>query len=402
MLRCNKIFLVVLLFSFSLGYAQKDNQSELAKKKSKKEKEMQDLIALEKETKLKKKSTELTLFILNKKISVREQMINAYNQEIRKVARNIEGQQSVVRKLERDLTSLKTQYSRMLQYAYKTRKSTDKLLFILSAGSFNKAYKRWKYIRDLNKFRKKQAELIEAKRAEIKGEVAKLEEIKSGKQTLLASENEEKQKLTGEKSEKEEVYQDLRKQQEDIKKELKKKKKEADELDAAIKEIIKKSMEVAKGSGKTPGAYIATPEEKALSANFAGNQKKLPWPAASGTISQTFGDHKHPVLETVMTHNNGIDMVVPKGSTARAVFKGTVSAVLILPGDKYAVLIKHGEYYTMYSNLDNVSVKKGDEVSTKGEIGVVKTNSEDGKTELHFEIYKGSVVMNPESWLSPR
>ena len=208
MLKCNKIFFVVLLFSFSLSFAQKDNQSELAKKKSKKEKEMQDLIALEKETKLKKKSTELTLFILNKKISVREQMINAYNQEIRKVARNIEGQQTVVRKLERDLSSLKTQYSRMLRYAYKTRKSTDRLLFVLSAGSFNKAYKRWKYIRDLNKFRKKQAELIEAKRAEIKGEVAKLEDIKNGKQTLLASENEEKQKLTGEKSEKEEVYQD--------------------------------------------------------------------------------------------------------------------------------------------------------------------------------------------------
>lgn len=403
MLGLNKIALLLLLTTcFSLGFAQSDKQNDLSKKKNDIQNELKKLNALEKETKLNKQKTELSLFILNKKIGSREQLINAYNQEIRKVSRSIEGQQTVVKKLERDLSNLKTQYARMLRYAYKTRKSTDKLLFILSAGSFNKAFKRWKYLRDLNKFRKKQAQLIEEKRLQINGEVAKLEAIKSGKLALLNSENEEKKKLTGEKKEKEEVYEDLRKKQEDIKKELKKKKKEADQLEEAIAKIIRESMKEKSSNTKTPGAYIATPAEQKLTANFASNQKKFPWPAASGTISQTFGDHKHPVLETVMTHNNGIDMVVPKGSKARAIFKGTVSAVLILPGDKYAVLIKHGEYYTMYSNLDNVSVKKGDEVDTKGEIGTVKTNTEDGKTELHFEIYKGSVVMDPENWLSPR
>jgi len=400
MLGLNKIALLLLLFAFSLGYAQKDSKADLNKKKNEIKKQQEELAAIEKSIKLDKRKTELSLFILSKKIGSREQLINVYNQELRKVSREIDGQQNVVRKLERDLENLKVQYTRMLRYAYKTRKTTDKLLFILSAGSFNKAYKRWKYLRDLNKFRKKQAELILAKRAQIKGEVAKLEVIKSGKQALLDTENEEKKKLTGEKKEKEEVYDELRKKQEDIKKEIKKKKKEADQLDDAISKII--ADEIKKTPKTNAGVYVPTPAEKALSSSFAGNQKKFPWPAASGQISQTFGDHKHPVLETVMIHNNGIDLVVPKGSKARAIFKGTVSAVLILPGDKYAVLIKHGEYYTMYSNLDNVSVKKGDEVDTKGEIGTVKTNSEDGKTELHFEIYKGSVVMDPELWLSPR
>lgn len=394
-----KLTLLFVLISL-LTFAQtKDKQSDLNKKNNETKEELKKLKDYEKTIKLDKQKTQLAMFITSKKIEAREKLINNYNHEIRLVNRDIDAQQSVVRKLEKDLNNLKVQYTRMLRYAYKTRKSTDKLLFILSANSFNTAYKRWKYLRDLNKFRQKQVELIASKREQIKGEVVKLEEIKAGKQALLSTENQEKQKLSSEKKEKEALYDELKKKQEEIKKEIKEKKKEADKRDAEISRII--AEEQKKASTKTGGAVTLTPKEKELSQNFAGNQKKFPWPVEKYVaVSQTFGDHKHPVLETVMIHNNGIDMVVPKGTKARAIFKGTVTAVLVLPGDKYAVLIKHGEYYTMYSNLDVVSVKKGDEVETKGEIGIVKTNSEDGKTELHFEIWKANVVMDPQLWLS--
>ncbi len=393
----NKILCTCFLFFLALTNVQGQSQGELNKKKNAIEKELMELNTMHKQTQLTKQKTEFQLIILNKKISSREQLIGNIHHEIRKVDRGIQTQQGVVKHLDRDLQNLKKHYIRMLRYAYKVRKSTDRLIFLLSSDNFNKAYKRWKYLKDLTSYRKKQALIISGKRVQLKSEITKLEKTKREKEDLLGEENNEKLKLSDEKKEKEEVYDDLRKKQDQIKKQINNKKHEADQLAAAIKKII--SEETAKTTNKA-GTFAMTPAEKELSQNFSANQKKFPWPVDRGTVSQNFGKNKHQVFDNIETINNGIDIISSRGSRARAVFKGKVAAIIVLPGDKYAVLIKHGEYYTMYSNLDNVSVKKGEDVTTKGELGIIKTNPEDGKTELHFEIWKGEQLLNPTAWLS--
>ncbi|MCX6183123.1 MAG: peptidoglycan DD-metalloendopeptidase family protein [Bacteroidetes bacterium] len=396
-LRSSKFLFVAILSFFGLFNAQGQSQAELNKKKTAIEKELIELNNLQKTIQRDKQSSEFTLMILNKKISSREQLINNIHFEIKKVNRGIQAQQNVIKTLDKDLLSLRKQYIKMLRYAYKVRKSTDRLIFLLSADNFNKAYKRWKYLKDLTEYRKKQAQIIFSKRKQLKKEIDKLEKTKQEKESLLGEENNEKVKLSEEKKKKEVVYEDLRKKQDQIKKQIKDKKKEADQLESAIKDIIAK--ETAKTKNKE-GVFSMTPAEKELSQNFSANQKKFPWPVERGSLSQGFGKNKHQVFENIETNNNGIDIVSARGSKARAVFKGKVAAIIVLPGDKYAVLIKHGEYYTMYSNLDVVSVKKGDDVMTKEEIGTIKTNPEDGKTELHFEIWKGEQLLNPSLWLS--
>ena len=396
-LRLSKFLFTAFLCFLGLANAQGQTQAELNKKKNALEKDIMQLSSIQKELQGKKQKSEFELIILNKKISSREQLIGNIHYEIKKVNKGIQAQQGVVKNLDKDLQNLRKQYIKMLRYAYKVRKSTDRLIFLLSADNFNKAYKRWKYLKDLTEYRKKQAQIIFGKRQQLKGEINKLEKTKQEKESLLGEETNEKKKLADEKKEKELVYDDLRKKQDQIKKQIKDKKKEADQLESAIKDIIAK--ETAKTKNKE-GVFSMTPAEKELSQNFSANQKKFPWPVERGSISQNFGKNKHQVFENIETNNNGIDIISARGSKARSVFKGKVAAIIVLPGDKYAVLIKHGEYYTMYSNIDVVTVKKGDEVMTKEEIGTIKTNPEDGKTELHFEIWKGEQLLNPMSWLS--
>lgn len=392
----NFLFVVFLIFLGSMG-VQGQSQAELNKKKNAIEKELMELNNMQKGIQINKQKSEFELILLNKKISSREQLINNIHYEIKKVNKSIQAQQGVVKILDKDLHNLRKQYIKMLRYAYKVRKSTDRLIFLLSADNFNKAYKRWKYLKDLTEYRKKQAKIIFGKKTRLKAEIDKLEKTKQEKENLLGEESNEKKKLADEKKEKEVIYNELRKKQDQIKKQIKDKKKEADQLEAAIKEIIAK--ETAKAKNKE-GIFAMTPAEKELSQNFSANQKKFPWPVERGSISQGFGKNKHQVFENIETNNNGIDIISARSSKARSVFKGKVAAIIVLPGDKYAVLVKHGEYYTMYSNLDVVSVKKGDEVTTKEELGIIKTNPEDGKTELHFEIWKGEQLLNPMSWLS--
>ncbi|MFM7023644.1 MAG: murein hydrolase activator EnvC family protein [Flavobacteriales bacterium] len=389
-LRLSKILVACFCLIASLAGAQ--TQADLNKVK----KELADLNSMQKSTQMNKQKTEFQLIIINKKISSREQLIGNINHEIRKVNKGIQSQQTVVKNLDRDLQHLRKQYLRMLRYAFKVRKATDKLIFILSAENFNMAYKRWKYLKDLTEYRKKQAQMIAGKRQQLKTEINKLEKTRLEKEKLLSEENNEKKKLSEEKKEKEEVYSDLRKKQDEIKKQIKKKKEEADQLEEAIKKIISDAQAKEKSNVK----FAMTPAEKELSQNFSANQKKLPWPVDRGSVSQNFGKNKHQVFDNIETVNNGIDIISAKGSKARAVFNGKVAAIIVLPGDKYAVLVKHGEYYTMYSNLDVLSVKKGDDVTTKETLGTIKTNPEDGKTELHFEIWKGEQILNPSSWLS--
>jgi septal ring factor EnvC (AmiA/AmiB activator) len=217
------------------------------------------------------------------------------------------------------------------------------------------------------------------------------------KNKLLDKENEQVSKLEQEQAQKNSVMQSLSGKEKQLKQDLAAKEKESKKLKKKIEDII--ARETAPKETKAGGkAYALTPEEKLISDNFAANKGKLPWPIERGVISETFGVHQHPVLKGVKTKNNGIDIVSAPDAQARCVFDGKVVSITSITTTNIAVIVKHGEYFTVYSNLDNVYVKQGDEVKTKEVIGRVHTSLK-GNTELHFEVWMGKNTQNPAYWI---
>ncbi|MDX5320735.1 MAG: M23 family metallopeptidase, partial [Bacteroidota bacterium] len=241
-------------------------------------------------------------------------------------------------------------------------------------------------------------------------ELSNLEAIRMEKSNLLNKKEEEKTELEADKNEESQLVSSLKKKESELRKDLKAKQKAAKRLNDEINRIIKEELERARKEReekekKNPGGtkkgteMTMTPEAAALSANFTANKGKLPWPVEKGFIIRGFGEHRHPTLPNVKTVNNGIDIVTSDGANARAVFEGEVRAIFNVPGMQNAVMINHGEFFTVYTHLETVSVKKGDKVQTKQILGKVYKDPEDGKSIVHFELWKGNSKQDPETWI---
>jgi septal ring factor EnvC (AmiA/AmiB activator) len=246
-----------------------------------------------------------------------------------------------------------------------------------------------------------------------------LEDIKSQKLSLIESQEEERQKLNREKLEKAKAVKEFSSKEKQLIATLKAKQKAAQRLENEIEKLIAEEIRASedraqKASGKENKAgsnakpvqrgntLELTPREQQLSSSFASNRGRLPWPCDRGFISSPFGEHKHPVLEYVKVKNNGVDIMTERGSLVKAVFNGRVSRVMSFANLNKVVIIRHGDYLTVYSNLADVSVRDGQEVTAKQAIGRVFTSPDDQKGELHFEIWRGKVIQNPEDWLAGR
>jgi septal ring factor EnvC (AmiA/AmiB activator) len=429
----------LFVFLLFMGQVKAQSKKELEKKKSQLQSEIKVTNQLLNETKKNKRISLNQLVTLNKKIGIREELINTIGTEINLLGNQINDNQQRIYYLQNELEKLKKEYASMIYYAYKNQSNYDKLMFVFSAQDFNQAFKRLKYFQQYSDFRKNQAALIDSTKKKIYEENANLQEKKQDKNKLLLNEEDEKQTLTKEKQEKEKVLTQLQSKEKQLKKELAKKQSDANKLNAAIKKIIddelkrvreeareaakakrKKEKEAAIAAAKKENKTAVTktikeeeretekeveeaelkltPEAQKLSNSFAANKAKLPWPVAEGIISSSFGEHEHPVLKGIKVKNNGIDISTKNSAPTRAVFDGVVTGVISIPGAGKAVIIRHGEYLTVYSNLSSVSVGKGDKVKTKQQIGIVLDGEED-RSEMHFEIWKGSILLNPAQWI---
>ena len=320
-----------------------------------------------------------------------------------------------------DLEDLKKEYAKMIVFAQKNQNSYDKLLFILSANSFNQAYKRMMYLKHYSEYRKQQAELIEWIRDLIQVKVSKLQLQKAEKEVLLESKKQETQKLSKEKNQQGQYLTTLQKKQKEFEKKLKEQQQIEAQLSREIQQIIEEEVRKArerekererkaaaagkteKPSGKTTGSprIELTPEEKLASDKFEQNKRRLPWPVERGVITDHFGVHQHPVLKNIQVKNNGVDISTVPGMKARSVFAGEISRVFMVTGGNMAVIIRHGRYLTVYSNLVNVQVKQGEKVAIKQTIGTIGTDEdEDSKTVLKFQIWRENEKMDPEDWIA--
>ena len=417
---CRVESLILVLFLLLSTHAFPQSKKELEKKKEQIRKDIEYTNQLLNQTR-KIKSTSLSqLITLNKKISYRSELINTISFEINGLDNSIGGINRHVDSLESHMSVLKRQYGDMLFFAYKNQTSYSRLSFIFSARDFNQGYKRLKYLQQISTYRVQQRHLIEQLQDSLVARKNELQGVRTDKTHLLTSKEKERNNLDLEKKEQVTLLNNVTTREKKLRADLKEKQKQEEKLNRAIEDIIRREIESAKivarkkasstltaNASKKPEAVsssvalTATPEALKLSNDFASNKGKLPWPVDQGFISSTFGRHSHPVWKDVIVNNNGVDINSQKGAKARAIFDGKVIRVIMIV-DKYAVLVQHGEYFTLYSNLRDVYVKAGEKVTTRQTLGLVQTDDDEGKTEVHLEIWKGSNKMDPENWIMAR
>jgi len=415
-------FLLCVVGTMSL-YAQSSDQ--LKRDRDRLTDELEKLNREYNETVNNKKSTIKQLNILRAQINLREKKIDNINAEVRNLNSEIAENTNTVHSLEQQLGQLREEYKAMVLFAYHNKSGYNKLMFVFAAKDFNQAYKRLKYLQEFAAYRKRQAGYIGEKEKELHGRIVQLDKTKEEKRNILLEQQREKENLGKEKNNQQKVASSLSKQegklktaQRDLQKkiaattraisaainrevaEARRKAEEAARVAAAkAKAANKGAPEPAPVARKTTSEVLnATPEAAALSSSFLGNKGRLPWPVATGIIIQKYGTNS---VDGITIPNDGVDIRTSAGGAIRAVFEGEVTTVKDIMGTSL-VIIKHGEYFTVYSNLRSVSVKVGQKVSTKQSIGAVATDGATGETVAHFELYKGQSSVNPEIWLADR
>jgi len=381
---------------------------------------------------------------LNQKIKAREQLISTMDRQIRNIDRSIAKKEQEIIALNARVDSLKADYAQLIKLAQRQQTPTDQILFILSAKSFSQAAKRLQYFKDMASFRAQQVAQIAETQEALAQEKEALIVQKAEKVTIQQAQQGEKLALLADANEQQETVQELKSKESELKSDIQKKQREVQQLEQQIKRIISEEMRKAKEraernkleeeakelgllSGKDFTArtsnkalkniidkarkdkgmdvrddgpsYAMTPEARALANNFASNKGALPWPVERGLITGKFGKHEHPIVKGVIVDNPHIEISTDDGAIVRSVFEGEVSSVVPIPGANIMVLVRHGNYFTVYSNLINVKVKSGDLISLKEPIGQAFTD-ENGKTMVQFGIWKDADIQDPAPWLA--
>lgn len=402
-------FFVLFLVFFVSVHLNAQTKSELEKEKAKLEKQISITAELIRKNNESKNMSLEQLQLINSQIRAQQALIDNITVSVKATNKEIENLRKGISTLKEELQQLKDEYAQMIYFAYLTRSPHIKLMYVFSSSSLTQAYQRMKYIQEYSAIRRRQADRIIEMQAEIEQSIADLEKAREEKVTLLKDLEIKKAQLDKQKKEQENIFNDLRSRENELKSQLRQQQRQANNLQIQIQSIIQKEIEASRrnnlvnnknnnnSSGKTE--FILTPEEKTISTTFEGNKGRLPWPVSQGIIIGFFGEHPHPVLAGIKIKNNGIDISVPSGENARTVFEGKVSGIISLPNGNKAVIIRHGEYLTMYSNITSVKVQKGQKVSAKQTIGPVGKN-ENNQYVLHFEVWHETAPQNPQYWIS--
>ena len=424
---------IVLLFIcvFTAVSARAQSSAELKRRRDKLNEELEQLNQEYQQTANNKKTTLKQLSLLKEQISLREEKINTINSSIRNLDNQISESNNSVHSLQSQLEQLKKEYAAMVLFAYRNQSAYNKLMFIFASKDFNQAYKRLKHLQQFGTYRERQADYIQGTEKDLNVKIVELDKTKKEKGDLLVDQEKEKQTLGQEKNDQLQVVSDLsqhegqlKQQQKDVQKKIAATNREIDEaVHREIEEERRKAEEEAKEAARIAAAKAkaenkdvpvlktkaitksssnsevlnATPESAKLSNDFLGNRGRLPWPVTNGFITQGFGIYYN---EGIKSESTGIDIKSNPGANVRAVFDGDVINVRDIVGT-YLVVIRHGEYFTAYSNLKSVTVAKGTKVSTKQAIGTVATDPTTGETSVHFDLYKGVTPVDPKLWLVP-
>ncbi len=407
-MRHHKVYLTLLLFCllswvFSAAYAQK-TKNQLQKEKQQNLLKILETEKIISETAQQKNNSLGELTALNQRIRQQENLIQSVKNEISFLDIDIDENNQIIEALQEDVDKLKEEYASMLFSAQKASGKADKLMFLFSSKNFDQLLMRLKYMEQYSNARKEQAEAITKVQLVLGEQVRQTEIIKGNKNKLLNEGIRESNNLTGLKQKKKEIVKSLEKEEKRLKRDLEETRKAVAVLDKLINDIIREEIERAarearerEAKAKANKKVVEVAPSVLLSSSFEENRSKFPWPV-SGFVSQKFGRQEHPVLKGIVLQNDGINIQTKQEEKVKCIFEGEVRAVAFIPSIGTSVIISHGEYFTVYSGLKDVLVKKGQKVSLNQEIGQVHINS-DGVSELRFQIRKNTVALDPQTWL---
>ena len=402
--------------------AQNKSSSQLKKDKQNIEREIANTQSLLKKTEKNQKASLQQIAVLRQQISNREKLITALNDEILQMEQQQALNQELIQNLQKKLEYMKADYAQVVYMAYRNRRLMDKVTFILAADDFSQMFRRMRFYSIFSQNVRSQSEKITKTQEELKQKNEEIIALKEEKLKLLSGKETEIKQLETDRRQKTKNAEQLKKQSQQLAADLKSKQAQRRNIEAAIKNAIAAEVAAAnakrsnankgksgsgsstasKGSSSNPrntATVSLTPEEQTLNNSFINNKGKLPWPVVKGAKVSDFGHYPHPDVPSVMIDNHGIDILVDAGTPARAVFNGEVTAILDIMGTK-VVMVRHGEYITVYQNLASVNVQKGNKVTTKQTLGTVAKNASSNTYELHFEVWKNNSNLNPNDWLA--
>ena len=388
-----RYILALVLLSLFLCPASAESVKELQNKQKKLQQEIEQTNNMLKQTKKDENATLNKLQLLGENIKTQKKLIRTLDNEITSLDREMKQLNLTRDSLQKVLNRYKDEYAEMIRQSHYARMQQSPLLFLLSSDSFQQLARRARYLQEFAHFRQEQVRRIENTQAEIDVQNDLLQTNKNDKQSALSNRKREQENLKRDERKQQTMLNQLKSKEKDLSKQLKAQEKKVAELNKKIDEMIRKEAEKASKTSMTK-------EQQLLAGGFEANKGRLPWPVEKGMISGHFGKQQHPVYSQVTIDNKGIYLQTVAGAKARAVYKGEVTSCFMV-ANTYAVIVQHGNYRTVYSNLSKLSVKQGDKVETKQAIGTIFTDPEqDQKTELYFQIYKDRNLLNPELWIA--
>ena len=390
MSRFLKIISVFLLIMSSVVVHAQDTRAQ-EEKKARLEREIAIIDRQLAENASKSNSLLSDLTLVRKKISNRKALVTEADRRIRQYSDSIYLAQRAINRLQARVDTLTAHYSRLVLSAYKNRDARVWYMYMFASDNLGQAFRRFGYFKNLSSHMKKEAQDIREMQAELVQKKERMAVLKSEAESLKAERVKELDRLRADEAKADKVVKSLQKDRKKYQKQLQDKKREVNALNREIARIIAQSMK------KDDPKKKKTEVDVKLDAEFAKNKGRLPWPA-DGPVVNRFGKQYHPVYRNLeLPPNNGFDVALSKGTLVKSVFDGVVTQVLVMPGFNHCVMVKHGNYFTLYCNMKDLLVKEGDKVKTGQELGTIDTIN--GQTQLHFELWKGDKPQNPENWL---
>lgn len=385
---------ILLIFSTVVAGQSKE---ELQRQKQKAYDELKLTRELMEKTSAQRSSSMKQLGLLQTGINTRARLITTLEAETELLNRNILETEQKIEQLSADNEKNREEYARLVYFAYRNHTEYEKLMYILAGATISQSYQRYKYLKYLSEYRVKKANEIDSLIVELDLQKEQLSQLKNDKEMNLEEKVSERENLIGQRSRESEMVNNLKRRESQLRDEIREKERIANELESRIREIIEEEARKLNSAN----IYAAlTPEQELVGKDFNNNRGKLPWPVEKGVVTVGFGRHEVPGLRGSSVQNNGIDITSSPGTEVRAVFEGQVTKVFAILGANYTVLIRHGEFLSVYQNLVNVRVKTGDKVLTKERLGEAFTDESDNVALVHFEVWKERTILNPEEWIS--
>jgi murein hydrolase activator len=381
--------------------AQK-NQAQLEERRQALQKEIDQINNLVVKGRTEQKSILAQIEELDLKLKVRQDLIEVTNDQINWLTRQIANNQAEITRLRKELLKRKEDYAEMIVKSFKARNEKSKLMFVLSAENFQQAYLRLRYIKQYAEYQKEQADLIAKQTEDLQVKTRALLAQKADKDTLIKANREAKRIIELDRETTAVLMAEIKRSLTTYEQQISQKQQESNAIDREIANLIRLAREksnTAAGKSTTSKTFALTPEDKALAASFAANNGKLPWPVEKGVVVLRFGKQAHPVVKTAIIDSQGVRIATPENENVRAVFQGEVYAIMAPKYGNTTVMIQHGNYFTIYRNLTEISVKKGDKVSAKQTIGKVLKNKSNGESVLNFSVFKDTEPQNPANWI---